>query len=153
MIPTLPCCSLCLHESWVPVENIQIHTHRRTSGDMTIDQLDVWNACVAPFMSQGRPIPVNWIWFSSQSTGRFPTLWSLDVDDRGGCGPPDRHMPGIAIIATCIVNTVVTFQVNKFQTHISLMVSLSSSLLSNKKKLLLRTENEARLRCKPDRPD
>lgn len=38
-------------------------------------------------------------------------MWTTEL----GCGPPHRRMPCSASIATRRVNTVVTFQVNKFQ--------------------------------------
>lgn len=40
-----------------------------------------------PSVSRAEPIPVYWIWFRSQCMGQFQGLWSLDVDDRRGCGP------------------------------------------------------------------
>lgn len=51
-------------------------------------------------------------------------LWMWTAES--GRRPSDKHMPSSVIIATCIVNAVVTFQLKKFQTLISLMVSLST---------------------------
>lgn len=39
------------------LENTQIQTRRRAFGDMTIDPLDVWNACIASLMSPGQANP------------------------------------------------------------------------------------------------
>lgn len=61
----------------------------------------------------------------------FNPLIFRDMDDRWERWPPDRHMPSSVSIATCMVNTLVTFQVNKFQSHISLYGFPFSSL--NKK--------------------
>lgn len=64
------------------------------------------------------------------------------MDDREGCGPPDRHMPSSVTIATCMVNTLVTFQANKFQSHIS-PHGFRFSLFNKKKNQRLRTDNKS----------
>lgn len=48
-------------------------------------------------------------------------MWTTEL----GCGPPHRRMPCSVSIAIRTVNTVVTFQVNKFQARAggALMVS------------------------------
>lgn len=117
---------LLLSQHWkTPVK---VHNQRGTSGG---SRSNGCLKCLHDFPSHLQSSPVSFILFSSQWKGQSPTHWSLDVDGGSRWGPSDRHMPSGVIIATCPVNTVVTFQLNKFQTLISPTVSLSTYLIQS----------------------